>query len=202
MQLHAGDRMRKEIQNYSRGNAKFLAHQEDLCEFVEAVALSKQDQLVDASRFENVTDFLLIENSDKLQAPIAMLFDAARNFHRGRTNANHSHVTHIKDAVFRNFEEDDSIRNKQKVVDDQCKQHDQTIRLILIDEKLNRKHDQPRKTYRLRQAKNLVQRPQSRFGVNAENGKQERPGWQNDCQKPQVNLNGHDGMPFQLKQRS
>src|SRR5205085_4423426 len=123
------------IQNHSRCNAKFLAQQKDLREFIETVTFCKQDQLVDASRFENLSNFLLIENSDKLQPPVAMIFDTASNLHRRRTDTNHSNVTDIKDAVFRNFEKDDAIRNKQKVVDDQRKQDDQAIRLILIDKK-------------------------------------------------------------------
>jgi hypothetical protein len=47
-----------------------------------------------------------------------------------------------------------------------------------------------------------VKRPQARLGVNAERWKQNCPGWQNDCKHPEVNFNGHDGVPFQLKQRS
>jgi hypothetical protein len=131
-----------------------------------------------------------------------MIFNVSGNLHRRRTNTNNGHVTHIEDALFCNLEEDDSVRNKEKVVDDQRKKDDQTIRLVLIDKKLHGQHDQPCKTYRFGEPTNLVQRPQSWFGVNAENGKQDRPGWENDCKKPQVDLNGHDGMPFQFKQRS
>src|SRR5262245_2488669 len=98
MQLHARDRMRKEIQNHSRSDSKFLAHKENLGKFVEAVAFGEQDQFVDASRLENSANPFLIENPDQLQSPIAMIFDGASNLSRHRTHTNNGNVPDIEDA--------------------------------------------------------------------------------------------------------
>src|SRR5262245_7623654 len=156
MQLHARDRMRQEIQNHPCCDSKFLAHEEDLVKFVEAVAFGEQDQFVDASGLENSANLFLVENPDQLQSPIAMIFDVASNLSRHRTHTNNGNVPDIEDALFLNFEEDDSVRNQEKVVDDQRKKDDQAIRLVLVDKKLDGEHDQPGKTYRLGEPKNLM----------------------------------------------
>src|SRR4029450_12544679 len=110
---------------------------------VEAVAFGEQDQFVDASGLENSTNLFLVENPDQLQSPPTMIFDVAGDLYRHRTNTNNGDVTDIEDALFLNFEEDDSVRNQEKVVDDQRKKDDQAIRLVLVDKKLDGDHAQP-----------------------------------------------------------
>src|SRR5207244_655101 len=120
-----------------------------------------------------------------------------------RSSISHNgNVAHIQRSVLLHFHQNDSIRNEKDVVDYHRKHDDETIRGIRVHKGNQSCHYKTGNTYRLRQTDNLSDGRKSQFIVNTENRQQNRPGWKNYCKQPEVNLNGHDGMPFEFEQQT
>src|SRR5439155_18079009 len=149
VQFHACDRMGKEIQNDPRGDSKLFAQEQRFRKFGEAFTTNNQDQFVHSSGLENGSNLGLVEDSDQLQSPSALLLNRACEFVCRTAFAHNGHVTHIQRGMLRHLQQNDSIRDKKNVVNDQCKQNDEAVRRI-VDKKLQSRHDQPRKTDSLR----------------------------------------------------
>jgi hypothetical protein len=194
--------MRKEVQNDSCRDSKFLAQEERLCEFAEAFSACHKDQFVHPSALEEGTDFVLLENTHQFQTPRTGVHDRLREFVCWRPAADNSDVAHIEGPMLLHFQQNDSIRNKKDVIDYQRKQDDQSVGRILSNEELQGSHDQAGKTYRLRKPENLLQRRQGWLGINSKNRQQNCPRWKDDCKDPQVYPKGHEGVPFHFEQQT
>src|SRR5437667_278125 len=110
--------------------------------------------------------------------------------------------TDIQRAVFGYFHQNDSIRNKKDVVDDQHQQNDDSVRGIRIHKRNQNRYQHPCRTYRFRKPADLSKRRHGRLGIDTAEGQQERPGWKGDCKKPEICGKGHDGMPLYLKEQT
>src|SRR5262245_53652575 len=119
--------MRKEIQNNSSCNTKLLAQQEGFSELVQAFTLHHKDEFVHAATFKKRANVLARVDSDQLEAPNMVSLDRTREIISGGTNADDSHVAYVECAVLRNPHQNDTIRNKEDVIDDQCKADDKRI---------------------------------------------------------------------------
>src|SRR5262245_32124755 len=194
--------MRKEIQNNSGRNTKLLAQQESFSEFVQAFTLHHKDEFVYTAAFKKRANVLAPKDSDQFKAPNLVGLNRPCEIISGGAGADHRHVPYLASAVFLNLHQNDTVRNEKDVIDNQCKPDDQPIRCIWPDEGNCRRHDQTRKTYRLRQPADLGQWRQRRFGINTKQRQQNSPRWKDYCKMPKVNSDGHDSMSSQLKQRT
>src|SRR2546426_5980681 len=192
--------MRKEIHYHARRDSELFAEQEDVGVLIEAFAIHRNDQFIHASRFQQCSNFVAAEDTDEFQSPNILTFDRSSKLICRALIADHSHIAYIEDAVLPDFDQNDSIRNKEDVIDDQRGQNDDAIRGIRIHKRNQDRYQEPRETYRLGKPSNLVERGQRRFGINAKQGQQQSPGWKDDCKMPKVSLNGHDRMSLQFKQ--
>src|SRR5688572_32090680 len=145
MQFHAGNRMRKEVQDNSSCDTQLFAQHKNVSEFVEAVTFGHQDQFVNASRFQDFPNLLLTENSNQFQTPVSVLFDCSSEIMRSLARSHNGYMPIVECTMLGNSEKNESVRNKEKIVDDQREQDDQSIRLILIQKEQHGKHDQPGK---------------------------------------------------------
>ena len=201
MQFHARHRMREKIQNNSSRDAQFFAQQEQAGELIDALPIHHKDELIHPSTFQKLANFIAREYTQQLQTPNTMVFDRAREIVRRGAAANHCHIPHIERAVFSDFHQNDPIRYKKDVIDNQCEDNDRAVRLIRLHKGNRGGHHQAGKTDCFGQPADLGQGWQGQFGINPKQGHQHSPGWKDDCQNPQVYSNGHDGMSFQLEQR-
>src|SRR6516225_5306953 len=194
--------MRKEIQDHPGGNAELFAEQERVGVFVEAFTIHHDNQLVHASVFKKFPNLVAAEHADEFQTPDVMTLDGSGKL-MGRVDVPyHRDVTDIQSPVLGDFPQNDSIRNKKDVVDDQHQQKNDSVRGIRIHKGNQNRHHEPGKTYRPREAADLDQGWERRFGIHGKQGQQERPGWKDDCKEPEIYINGHDRMPLQFKEQT
>src|SRR5437762_11737444 len=194
--------MRKEIQHNTRSDAEFFAPQKSIGVFVETFPVHHDDQFIDAPAFEGRPDFLTAEDPDELQPPNVVTLNRSRELMSGRAVPHNSNMPDLENAALGYFHQNDSIRNKKYVIDDQREQNDDAVGGIRIDEGDQNGNQQPRKTYRLRKTADLSQWRQRRLGINTKERQQESPYWKDDCKKPQIHLNGHHRVPLHLKQQT
>src|SRR5262245_56529703 len=194
--------MRKEIHHNAGGNPKLFAQQEDAGVLVKALTVDRNDQFIDTSLFQECPDFVAAKNAEKFQSPNVVSLDRPGELMRRLFMTHHSDMAYVENTVFPDFNQNDSIRNKKDVIDDQRGQNDDAIRGVRVHKGNQNRHDQPCETYRLRKPSDLIQRRQRRLGVNAKEGQQQSPSWKDDCNMPKVCLNGHDDVSAQVKQRT
>src|SRR6267142_704643 len=160
--------MRKEIQDHPGCDAELLTEQKRVGVLVQAFTVHHNDQLIHTSAFQEVTNFVMAEDADEFQAPNVMPLDGSSKLMGRGGIAYHRNVTHIQRAVFGYFHQNDSIRNKKDVVDDQHQQNHDSVRGIRIDKRNQNSHQEPRKTYRLGKPADLSQWRQRGLGIDLE----------------------------------
>ena len=192
--------MRKEIHHHARRDSKLFTQQEDAGVLIKAFTIDRNDQFIDSSLFQECPDFVAAKYAEKFQSPNVVALDRSGELMCRFLITHHSHMAYVENTVFPDFNQNDSIRNKKDVIDDQRGQNDDAIRGVRVHEGNQNRHDQPCETYRLRKPSDLIQRRQRRLGINAKEGQQQSPGWKDDCNMPKVSLNGHDDVSTQFKQ--
>src|SRR5207302_9897710 len=135
---------------------------------VQTLTVRHQDQFVHTSALEQPANLVAPENSDQLESPDAMVLDGASERMCCGALPDDRNVSHVQRAMLVEFHQNDTIRNKKDVIDDQREEDDQAVRCIRFYKRDCSGHDQARKTYRLRQSPDLSERRKGRFRINTE----------------------------------
>src|SRR5688572_16003306 len=117
MQFHSGNGVRKEVENDSGGHPQFFAKEENLVEFSEGLFIGHHDEFIYAAPFQQRAYFFLPEYANELEPPVPLFLDSVAELDGSGAAADHRHMAHIQGSMLLGFQKQDTIRNKQKVVD-------------------------------------------------------------------------------------
>src|SRR6187399_3004755 len=101
--------MWEKIEDDSRGHAHFLAEQEGFVKVVKVIPVRNDDQFVDASLLKKRAYLLRGYDSNQLEAPIQMGFNAFTKISCGSPISGDCDMTDIESTVFFQFQEQDAV---------------------------------------------------------------------------------------------
>src|SRR5437870_961603 len=105
--------MREKIHHNTGSNAELFTEQEGVGVLVKAFTVNDKDQLIHPPSFQEGPDFVPAKDANKFQSPNILTLDRSSKLTCGFFIAHHCHMAYVEDTVFREFHQNDSIRNKK-----------------------------------------------------------------------------------------
>jgi hypothetical protein len=131
-----------------------------------------------------------------------VIFDGERKVLRYLASADDCYMSDIEGAEFPQPEKDNSVGYKKYGINNEGEQDDQAVGGVLIQEELQGGHNQPGKTYCLRERDDLSAWRKRWSRIDSKDRQQYRPDREDQSKHPEINLDGHDCVSFEFKQQS